>query len=201
MDSPFYDRHGKEKFINDEIPSHKKGYFAILVKDNKVLITYPPDVDVPEFPGGSVRRKEDYRGCLYRKLYEETGIEFMLGEGVDSFFQTIECYDDAKPDGEYFIYEQTFIVYDASSFGFDTSRKMWKTPENGKAAWIDINNISSEKLKINYGHWLAFQELFLTDEDADDEDEGGSEDEGLDDTQDISDDWIVDPDYSQLIIK
>lgn len=197
MNSPYYDRYGKEKFIDDEIPCHKKGYFAVLVKDNKVLITYPPDADVPEFPGGSVRRKEDFKGCLYRKLYEETGIEFMLNEGSESFTHTIEYFDeDEKPDGGYLIYEQTFIVYDAHSFGFDTSRKIWKTPENGRAVWVNINNISSGKLEINYGHWLAFQELFLKDEDADEE--GG---DNSDDSQEAPEDWIVDPDYSQLIIK
>lgn len=49
----FYDRRGKEKYADDVIPFEQKGYFAILVKDNRVLVTYPPQVSVPEFPGGS----------------------------------------------------------------------------------------------------------------------------------------------------
>ena len=49
-----------------------------MVKDDRVLVTYPPQVSVPEFPGGSAGRREDFRGCLFRKLFEETGIEFML---------------------------------------------------------------------------------------------------------------------------
>lgn len=81
MSDIFYDRRGHEKYADEIIPLHQKGYFAILVKDEKVLVTYPPQVSVPEFPGGTVSRREDFRGCLYRKLYEETGIEFELDWG------------------------------------------------------------------------------------------------------------------------
>ena len=157
----FWDRFGQQKYGEDVIPSHQKGYFAILLKDNKVLVTYPPQVDLPEFPGGSVSRKEDFRDCLYRKLYEETGIDFMLDYGIKEFSQTINYFaDDAKPNGVYCIYNQMFIVYDASSYGFDTSKKIWKTPENGKAAWLSLEDIIAKKIPINYTHWLAVQALF-----------------------------------------
>lgn len=157
----FYDRRGKEKYADDIIPIWQKGYFAILVKDEKVLVTYPPLVKVPEFPGGSISRKEDFRSCLFRKLFEETGIEFMLDSGMRQFEHDINYFaEDARPFGEFCKYNQTFIVYDASSFGFDTSATLWKTPENGMASWVDINDIFEAKTKINYAHWQAFQKLF-----------------------------------------
>lgn len=161
MSDIFYDRRGHEKYADEIIPLHQKGYFAILVKDEKVLVTYPPQVSVPEFPGGTVSRREDFRGCLYRKLYEETGIEFELDWGEKSYQQIVNYFaEDARPFGEYCIYDQTFIVYDASSYGFDTSVSPWRTPENGNAAWLNIQDIFSAKTKINYTHWLAFQHLF-----------------------------------------
>lgn len=89
MSDIFYDRRGHEKYADEIIPLHQKGYFAILVKDEKVLVTYPPQVSVPEFPGGTVSRREDFRGCLYRKLYEETGIEFELDWGEKSYQQIV----------------------------------------------------------------------------------------------------------------
>lgn len=161
MTEVFYDRFGREKYADDIIPVHQKGYFAILVKDDLVLVTYPPQVKVPEFPGGSVSRKEDFRDCLYRKLYEETGIEFALSQGEKSYSQTINYFaNDARPFGEYCVYEQTFIVYDASAYGFDTTKEPWRTPENGTAAWLKKEDIFSGTHKINYAHWLAFQHLF-----------------------------------------
>lgn len=92
MSDIFYDRRGHEKYADEIIPLHQKGYFAILVKDEKVLVTYPPQVSVPEFPGGTVSRREDFRGCLYRKLYEETGIEFELDWGEKSYQQIVNYF-------------------------------------------------------------------------------------------------------------
>lgn len=161
MNNLFYDRRGKTKYADDIIPVHQKGYFAILLKDDKVLVTYPPQVNVPEFPGGSVSRREDFRDCLFRKLYEETGIEFMLDYGTKEFHQEINYFaEDARPYGMYCIYDQTFIVYDASSYGFDTDVEPWRTPENGSAAWVAVEDIFSGKIKVNYAHWQAVQALF-----------------------------------------
>lgn len=161
MSEVFFDRTGKQKYADDIIPVSQKGYFAILVKDDKVLVTYPPLVDTPEFPGGTVSRKEDFRSCLFRKLYEETGIEFMLDKGERQFQQEINYFaEDARPFGEFCRYDQTFIVYDASSYGFDTNREFWKTPENGRAGWVDIKEIFLGNIRINYTHWKAFKSLF-----------------------------------------
>lgn len=161
MSEIFYDRRGKVKYADDVIPVQQKGYFAILLKDDKVLVTYPPQVNVPEFPGGAVSRREDFRNCLFRKLYEETGIEFMLDYGSKEFHQEINYFaDDARPFGMYCVYDMTFIVYDASSYGFDTAKEPWRTPENGQAAWVAVEDIFSAKTKVNYAHWLAVQALF-----------------------------------------
>ncbi len=162
MADVFYDRFGNKKYADDVIPVIQKGYFAILIKDGKLLLTYPPAVAIPEFPGGTVSRREDFRSCLFRKLYEETGIEFMLSHGMLEYTQTVNYYaDDARPEGVFCVYEQNFIVYDASSYGFETEKEAWKTPENGRAAWVSKEDIASAAVKINNSHWLAFQKLFL----------------------------------------
>ena len=161
MDNLFFNRKGRPKYADDVIPAYKNGYFALLVKENKILLTYPPGVGVPEFPGGSIRRSENFRDCLFRKLYEETGVEFMLDKGVRQFEQTVNYFaDDKKPSGMFYIYHQFFMVYEADAYGFDVLRPRWKTPENGEAVWADIEDIFSGKVKINYCHWLALQQLF-----------------------------------------
>lgn len=161
MDEAFFDRKGRKKFDEEVVPIEKTGYFAILIKKNKVLVSYPPQVDVPEFPGGSMKRWEDFRECLFRKLYEETGVEFMLDKGMKTFEHVINYFaDDERPYGVYYIYKQIFIVYDASSYGFEINLPRWKTPENGWAEWVSLDDIFKAKTKINYTHWLAVQELF-----------------------------------------
>ena len=161
MTDIFYDRNGKEFFIGDLTPIKKTGYFAILLRDNKVLITYPRGTNVPEFPGGSAKRDENYRDCLFRKLYEETGIEFMLDKGIKEYQHTFNYFaDDEKPRGTFFIYIQTFWVYNADKFGFKEIAEEWKTPENSKAAWVEIDDIVNGKIILNYAHLIAFKKLF-----------------------------------------
>lgn len=161
MTDIFYDRYGKKVFADDVTPVRKTGYFAVLIKEKKVLITYPHGSAVPEFPGGSIKRDENFRECLFRKLYEETGLEFMLDRSEKEFQQIFNYFaDDEKPNGTFYIYDQTFWCYDATKFGFKDSADMWKTPENSKAAWINIEDIIGGKIKINYAHWMAFKQLF-----------------------------------------
>ena len=78
MSDVFYDRRGREKYADDLIPVCQKGYFAILVKDGKVLVTYPPSVSVPEFPGGAVSRKEDFRNCSIANYMKKPELNLSL---------------------------------------------------------------------------------------------------------------------------
>ena len=162
MYTPFFDRYGREKYSDDLIPICQTGYFVIIIKDEKILMTYPPKVGVPEFPGGCINTQEDYKTCLFRKLFEETGIEYMLCKSEKTFSQDINYFaDDALPFGALCHYHQNFFVFNAASSGFDTSKEAWKTPENGKAEWIEIKKIISGERKINYAHWQAVKNLFL----------------------------------------
>ena len=90
-----------------------------------------------------------------------TGLDFMLDYGSREYAQTVNYYaDDAKPAGVYCVYEQTFIVYDASSYGFDTNADVWKTPKNGRAAWVAVEDIVSGRVNVSYAHKQAVCALF-----------------------------------------
>ncbi len=168
MTDIFYDRYGRKRYADDIVPAEKYGYFAVLIKDARVLLTYPLGKKAPEFPGGSLVRGENFRDCLFRKLYEETGIEFMLDKSEQCFEQVIPYFaDDEKPYGTFYIYHQTFFVYDADKYGFDVERERWKTPENSLAVWVSFQDIVSGKVKINYAHWQAFKQLFGYSDDND----------------------------------
>ena len=49
MSDIFYDRRGHEKYADEIIPLHQKGYFAILVKDEKVLLLIRRRYPFPSF--------------------------------------------------------------------------------------------------------------------------------------------------------
>lgn len=156
----FFDRYGRQKFNDDIVPSHKKGYFVLLVKDDWVLLTIPPKQKVPEFPGGSILRGEDFHDCLFRKLYEETGLELMLGRGDQTFEQTVPYFaDDEPPCGMFYIYEQVFYAYNLEKYDVYIKSEPWSTPERGFARWVKIKDIFEGKVKINYAHWQALQQM------------------------------------------
>ena len=143
MSNIFFDRYGRKKYAGDDvIPMHQKGYFAILVWDNKVLLTYPPLVKVPEFPGGTVDRKEDFRDCLYRKLYEETGITSVRLRQILPEKLRYDFPDNAlrKYDALYRGQEQSWVLFEF--FGSDEEINFFVRPEEVEFRafeWVDIS--------------------------------------------------------------
>ena len=161
MTKVFYNRYGRKKYVDDVVPIVKKGYFAVLLKDKHLLLTYPPHVEIPELPGGEVNRNENFRDCLFRKLYEETGFDFMLDKGIKRFEQTVNYFDETEKSWDVcFVYNQTFLLYDANNYAFDIHVPKWKTPETGYAEWVNLDDLLSEKTKLNYFHLLALKKLF-----------------------------------------
>lgn len=161
MADVFYSRAGIKKFADDIVPVVKVGYFALLFKDNHLLLTYSPHAKIPEFPGGEVLRNENYRDCLFRKLYEQTGFDFMLDKGMKKVEQTVNCFDEnERQSGKFCIYRQIFLLYNADKFDFDINVPKWKTPENGYAEWVRFDDLLNEKVKLSYFHSLALKKLF-----------------------------------------
>lgn len=158
MIKPFIDRFGKPHYTEEGAATHRRAYYAILIKDGKVLLTALPRFDLFEFPGGGLNRGEDYKTCLKREFYEETGYEFELGKGKAQIHQLVNFFaDDIRPSGEFWIYDQTYIVYEADSFGVELKEGSWRTPENGTAKWVDLEELKAGKIEINYCHRLAFE--------------------------------------------
>jgi 8-oxo-dGTP diphosphatase len=67
---------------------------AIIAKGNKVLIAKRNSIDrlanMWEFPGGKLENGESPEECLKRELYEELGIDTVIGEFLG---ETIHHYD------------------------------------------------------------------------------------------------------------
>ena len=48
----FMDRYGKVHYADEETATFRTAYYAIIIKDKKVLLTALPRFDLFEFPGG-----------------------------------------------------------------------------------------------------------------------------------------------------
>ncbi|MEN9557828.1 MAG: hypothetical protein RL141_197 [Candidatus Parcubacteria bacterium] len=62
---------------------------AVLVSDNKVLITRSPDDPKWEIPGGRLHQNETVEGALLREIREELGVTLTLGSVfyLEQYFQ------------------------------------------------------------------------------------------------------------------
>ena len=65
---------------------------ALIVRDSKILICQRTQAQaLPlkwEFPGGKVERDEDLKDALHRELYEELGIDAVIGRKVAAIQHT-----------------------------------------------------------------------------------------------------------------
>lgn len=161
MIEPFFDRWGKEHYFEADLALVRSGYFAIIIKNGMVLLSSLPRHDLFEFPGGGLNRGEDYKTCLVRELYEETGYEFALGSGNREHKQLVNFFaEHIRPAGECRKYSQTFIFYDADNYGLEIKEGTWSTPENGHAKWVEFQDLLDGKIELNYMHRKALDALF-----------------------------------------
>ena len=62
MSDVFINSRGREVFADDVVPAVEDGYFAIFIKNKKVLLYWPPYGEAAEFIGGVCPRAQRRRG-------------------------------------------------------------------------------------------------------------------------------------------
>ena len=158
----FIDRWGNKRHLaNLAIMIEKQAVYSLIVCNGKALITYPPfAIDVPELPGGGIEEREDIVTSLSRELYEETGIEYVLGNPDKVFEHVIGFFaDDIKPNGEFWNYHQQFWRFDLEDNVYlKTDKAKWKTPEGGFAEWVDLESLLTMS-SFNEAHRIAVKSL------------------------------------------
>ena len=78
------------------------GCRAIIIKDNKILLSYEANNDQWELPGGGLEIDEKNKECVIREAKEETGYIVNAKEKV---LEIDEFYEDVKYVSRYFICE------------------------------------------------------------------------------------------------
>lgn len=103
------------------------GCRGIVVKDNKVLLSYEERTGVYMSPGGGLENNESFEECVVRELQEETGLKVMP---VKAFVKVKEYAYEVLWENNYFICE----------IEGECERHLTESEEyNGvKPVWIDI---------------------------------------------------------------
>lgn len=92
------------QLINDDYLGHvdvlRHACRGILLKDDKVLLSYESNNDKYIIPGGGVEENETYAECCERELLEETGMKV---KAVKGFLDIEELFDVWRHVNHYYI--------------------------------------------------------------------------------------------------
>ncbi|MBI1327622.1 MAG: NUDIX domain-containing protein [Alphaproteobacteria bacterium] len=146
MSQQYFDRNGKLYTLSETSKRRpRSGAFGIARAHNKYLLLWSEEApDTPEVPGGGIDEGEDVYEALVREFYEETGVQLPRKLiPATPFLDRVTPYY-ALCDHEFWDYHQRyFFINDAEAIYFEGART---TPENGKAAWLALDEIAKETM-------------------------------------------------------
>lgn len=104
------------------------GCRGLIVKDNKVLLSYEERTGVYMSPGGGLENNESYEECVIRELQEEAGLKV---KPIKAFVKVKEYAYEVLWENNYFICE---IIGECE-------RHLTKSEEYNKVSvrWVDID--------------------------------------------------------------
>lgn len=150
----FYTRHGAPIVPpQGAVVRPRRGVFAIARAQNSILLIWPEfSLDHFTLPGGGIEDGESADEGMAREWAEETGLAFDLGNPLNEFRHTRGFY--AEDYNEYWVYDQTFRLYD---FPHAVSDAKTRNPEGDLMGWEKIEGL--HKLPINRAHWCGIVKL------------------------------------------
>ncbi len=160
MTNLYIDRHGNTHINDTGYFATKKSCFAIIEKDEKILLTFPKKQIVGEFPGGFVERGEGLETSLSREFFEETGLNIEFGKSSKQLTQDVLYFaDDIRPNGEFWNYRQIFLFFDFNKLNISQPSFPWQTPEGGYAGWYSKHDFLTGNVPLNYMHKQALSKI------------------------------------------
>ena len=108
---------------------------GIVVKDDKILLSYLPESDFYMTPGGGLEDGETISACCIREIAEETGY-IVKSRGDEPYFLLNEFYHEYKFINNFFICDLTGEQTEISLTATEIESKL--TPK-----WIDLEDAFS----------------------------------------------------------
>jgi len=135
----YRDRHNKEGVIDASELQFRPSVYAIIIKDNKVLLSR--QWDGHDFPGGGIDKGEIIMDALKRETYEEIGIKIESGE-------LITCCDDFYMSKTDVVLHSILMFYAVDEFEGEPNINNLVMDEREYISgfdWIDVDKLSDVK--------------------------------------------------------
>jgi len=135
----YRNRHNQEKIINVDKLQFRPSVYAVIIKDNQVLLSR--QWDGYDFPGGGIDKGETIMDALKREVHEEVGI------GIDAG-GLITCDDDFYMSKKGIVLHSILMYYAVDVFEGEPNINNLDTDEREYISgfdWIDIDKLSDVK--------------------------------------------------------
>jgi 8-oxo-dGTP diphosphatase len=138
-----------ERNVEDLI--QRNGVYAVIIEDNKILLT--KQWDGYSLAGGGVEKGETLEQALVREVKEETGLGIEAGK---LFHQTCTFFQRDKDSAPYqafmFYFSPTSVSGDITNDSITESEKSYT---HGTAEWVDLKDIQN----IVFRHSVSLDEI------------------------------------------
>lgn len=149
------DMYGKEKLIAREKLAFRPSAYALIVRNNQILLVNTRSTGKYFFPGGAVEIGEHLEVALQREVIEETGLEIEVGE----LFQFKENFFYNDPvDEAYHTFAFVFLASPKTACLIDDT--LVDDGEAEKPRWVDLENLKAEDFQSFAGE--VFQHYYQT---------------------------------------
>ena len=131
--------HGKEKQVPSEKMTFRPSAYALIVKDEQMLLVNTRSTGKYFFPGGAVEIGEQLNIALQREVKEETGLEIEVGE----LFQFVENFFYNDPEDEaYHTFAFIFLAQPKTLLLIDDADV--NDGEAEKPRWVHIKDLQPD---------------------------------------------------------
>jgi 8-oxo-dGTP diphosphatase len=135
---------GKEYSVDVEKLEQRIGIYAVIVKDDKILLTR--QWDGYSLIGGGVEKGETLEEAMVREVKEETGLDITPGKLIHYATTFFKRNEEATPRQSFqFYFTHTDLSGVIHNMNITNSEK---TYTNDIPEWVDINKIDT----INFRH-------------------------------------------------
>ena len=135
-----YDVFNNEYIVDPESLEMSIHLYAIVIKDNKILIS--PQYDGYDFPGGTAKKGETHLETLIREVKEETGYLIEPIKIINMYTSFFHHQKKNKDLQSYLVfYFANVIDGEITDKGFDDDEKEYAK----KAKWVNIDYLKNNR--------------------------------------------------------
>jgi len=142
---------GKEYVVDVDKLEQRIGIYAVIVKDDRILLTR--QWDGYSLIGGGVEKGETLEEAMRREVKEETGLDVTPGKLIYYATTFFKRNEDAVPRQSFqFYFTHTNIAGEIHNMNITESEK---TYTNDVPEWVDLDRIDT----INFRHSIDLKTI------------------------------------------